>query len=618
MLQNVHIPRPARAQLFWALVDATYFNLELWQQDTGPAWEKIVTGHSRLQRSILAKEMPALEVMKLTPADVTYLLGTPSLLCMLRAKRLRYLVTMVSAAPPALWAVLKCEKGWLGRVLEDLARLKEHSAGPWPEVVPEAWPLWWHEIKDRPGKFKRQVGVAVRRSTVNSLPAEFLREADKAMQKEAMSQGRAGKRRQAADKYFCVVCQASFCTPSNLACHFRHVHIRRADHLHYAGGTQCCGCGKQHHTLGRILVHLKTVPTCWEAVRRAGLISDTPHAGEGSRLRLKETFDNPKLVPACPAEGPQLIYDDGDSEVLLPREKDVLLAVPVVGGEIEDWVRRSAASHEAAARHQLWTVVRASLQPYPFYQSEFHEVLCRVLEDVVELQPQVLHWPEDLYELVVSCLKEWRSDLLVEALIDDAAAADAEKRRGSTVVREAVISPVRCFAFEEADVVILIGDSFPELERTHFLAVCKCRRLRVCEYGWDLESFRKVDFSRVGAVHYNISCSWEARDSLEVNHGWGTLAFQKWTDESALWHAGLCRLFGHLLRLMWKLLLQGRALGFHVDNKAHAVLNSDAFRRVGAEGQWSSWSLDGVRCWASSVSATARSLPEAWGLSFAS
>ena len=392
VLQNVHIPRPARAQLFSALVDATYFNLELWQQDIGQAWDKLVAGHSRLQRTILAKEMPAMESMKLTPADATYLLGTPSLLCMLRAKRLRYLITMVSAAPPALWAVLKCERGWLGKLVEDLAWLKAHSAGPWPEVMPETWPMWWHEIKDQPGRFKRQIGTAVARFTVDSLPAEFMREADKAMQQEALSQGRAGQRRQAVEKHFCVVCQASFCTPSNLACHFRHVHGRRADHLYYSGGTRCCGCGKQHHTIDRILVHLKTVPTCWRAVRRAGLVSDQPHAGEVSRLRLKEAFENPKLVPACPTEGPQLLYDDGDSEILLPLEKEVLLAASVICGAVEDWVRKSTASCDVAARHQLWAVVKAGLQRYPFYQSEFKEVLCRVHDEVVDLQPRVLHW----------------------------------------------------------------------------------------------------------------------------------------------------------------------------------------------------------------------------------
>ena len=183
-----------------------------------------------------------------------------------------------------------------------------------------------------------------------------------------------------------------------------------------------------------------------------------------------------------------------------------------------------------------------------------------------------------------------------------------ERRKGSAVVREAVIPPVRRFAFEEADVVVFFGDSFPELERTHFLAVCKCRRLRVCECGWDLESFRNVDFSRVGAIHCNISCSWEVRDGLEMNHGWGTLAFQKWTNEAALGRAGLCRLFGHVLRTMWKL-LQGRALGFRVNNNARDILYSDAFSRVRTEGQWSSWTLEGVSCWASTVSVMARSLP---------
>ena len=165
-LQNVHIPRPTRAQLFSALVEATFFNFELWQQDVGSAWEKIVVGHSRLQRSILSRELPALELMKLTPADVTFVLGTPDLLSMLRTKRLRYLVTLMSSAPPALWAILKCEKGWLAKVVEDLQWLCHFSTGPWPPVSAESWPLWWHEVKNKPGRFKRQVGIAVKRATL--------------------------------------------------------------------------------------------------------------------------------------------------------------------------------------------------------------------------------------------------------------------------------------------------------------------------------------------------------------------------------------------------------------------------------------------------------------------
>ena len=619
VLQNVHIPRPTRAQLFSALVESTFFTLELWQQDVGSAWEKLVAGHSRLQRSLLAKELPAMELLKLTPADVTFLLGTPSLLALLRAKRLRYLVTLVGAAPPALWAVLKCEKEWLARVVEDLAWLCSLSTGPWPAVAREAWPLWWHEIKDRPGRFKRQIGLAVQRDTLNGLPAAFMCETDRAMQKEAVAQGRETSRRHAGHQFFCAACQLPFRSLSNLACHFRHVHNRRADHLHYAGGTICCGCGAQHHTMGRILNHLKTVPRCWQAVRGAGLISDEPHAGEGSRLRLREAFENPRLVPACPAGRVQLLYDDGNEGVLLPREKAVLRAASSLGGSIEDWVALHVdASYGDVARHSLWHEFCSCLRQYPFYSSEFQEVINRTKADIVELQPETLCWDSACFEFVVGCLAEWGNAFSIDILVDTDAAAATEKRRAGTVLRELKVQPMCRFQYVAEQLIVLFGDALPDKERTHLLDMCRHRRLQVRELGWNLASFRDVNFSRVGAVHCSIAGSWEMRDGPLLHHDWGTLVFHAWTEDVRLHQAGLCRIFGHVLRLMWKLLLQGRALAFHFCCHASAILNSQPLQRVRSVGTWCAWHDSDAFCWATAAQSGANSLVKACCLGDAS
>ena len=155
VLQNPSIPRPDRARLFDALIDSTFFNLELWQQPDGPAWHKLKVGYSRLQRAILSREMHPEVLMKLSAADVSFILGTPSLQALVRSRRLRYLATLVKAGPAELWAVLKSEQAWMQCVLEDLQWFRNHAAGTWPEVTPAHWPLWWHEMKQHAGKYKR-------------------------------------------------------------------------------------------------------------------------------------------------------------------------------------------------------------------------------------------------------------------------------------------------------------------------------------------------------------------------------------------------------------------------------------------------------------------------------
>ena len=143
-----------------------------------------------------------------------------------------------------------------------------------------------------------------------------------------------------------------------------------------------------------MLNHLKTVPRCWAAVRKAGLISDAPHAGLGSKVRLAEASANPKLVPACPRGKMRLVYDDGPGVQLLPREKEVLLASSHLGGCIEDWVLACEPDADSVtARYQLWQVVQRCLRRFPFYCEEFREVIGLALKDIQALQPKVL-WVE--------------------------------------------------------------------------------------------------------------------------------------------------------------------------------------------------------------------------------
>ena len=135
-----------------------------------------------------------------------------------------------------------------------------------------------------------------------------------AMSKTETEHGRFASRRRVAQSgaaLYCVPCQQPFASVSNLMCHLRHIHGRHADHLYYSGSPICPACGLNYHCMGRVLTHLKTVPKCWQAVKAAGFVGDVPHHGEGSRLRKQERAAHPNLVPAVPAVGPRVVYDDG-------------------------------------------------------------------------------------------------------------------------------------------------------------------------------------------------------------------------------------------------------------------------------------------------------------------
>ena len=172
-----------------------------------------------------------------------------------------------------------------------------------------------------------------------------------------------------------------------------------------------------------------------------------------------------------------------------------------------------------------WTIVRRSLRKFPFVLAEFQDVIGKTLVDFRALQPKVLDWDDDHYTLVVTCLEEWQVGFSTEALMDDEATASAEAMRDGTLLRDTVVRPIYRCSFVDAAVVVLFGDPIQPEERTHFLAVCSRKQLRVVECGWDLQMFRGLDFNNVGAVHCNISSSWEVRDGLVLNHGWGTLTF---------------------------------------------------------------------------------------------
>ena len=220
LLQNPKIQRSLRTALFATLVESTFFNLELWTGEEHQAWKKMIDGHSRLQRGLLRCEFRAKQIMKLSPADVSFILGVPNMQVMLRSTRLRYLITLVRAAPEQLWAVLKAETTWISQLRDDLRWFRDLAPGRWPAVDEQHWPIWWHEIKERPGRFKRQIGKAVRRAVLNGLRHGFEQEAVDAMRRNSTVYARMTQAQEAAaegSSCYCGPCGKHFQTRTHFA-----------------------------------------------------------------------------------------------------------------------------------------------------------------------------------------------------------------------------------------------------------------------------------------------------------------------------------------------------------------------------------------------------------------
>ena len=112
------------------------------------------------------------------------------------------------------------------------------------------------------------------------------------------------------------------------------------------------------------------------------------------------------IVPAIPACGTRILYDDADVRALLPREKLVLRCASVLGGAIADWVESCRADPvDVTLEQALRSVLCRSLSAFPLLTHEFQQATLGACSDIEELQDDILQWPRPLYEFVVQHLQ---------------------------------------------------------------------------------------------------------------------------------------------------------------------------------------------------------------------
>ena len=250
--QNRDIALPIRGQVFTVLVDATYFNLELWETTATRAWSKLKACHTRLLRRLFVKEIPADDLMRLPEHVMCMRTGHPPLEVLLRSKRLRYLISLIKAAPRVRWALIKWQQSWAQSVKEDLRWFTGYCAGKWPAVEATAWPLWWHQVHEHPGQFRRDVRKATAAATVDFVFAGVTRAAEEAALRDTCREFPRLCRMQPAEVWVCAPCLKTFSRKAHLAVHFFKVHQRKARQRYFHGDSRCPGCGLQYHCVDRL------------------------------------------------------------------------------------------------------------------------------------------------------------------------------------------------------------------------------------------------------------------------------------------------------------------------------------------------------------------------------
>ena len=623
LLHNPRVQRGIRTDLFATLVESTFFNLELWTGEEHKAWKKLVDGHSRLQRGLLRCELHPEKVMRLSPADVSLILGVPSLQILLRSKRLRYLVTLVRAAPDELWAVLKAEKTWICRLLEDLQWFVTVASGSWPAVDEQHWPLWWHELRDRPGRFKRQVGQAVKQATLRGLRPDLENEAVASMRQSSTVYHRMSQAQMAATEgvsCYCGPCGKHFQARTHFACHLRHIHGRRADHLYYNGDCVCPGCRRDFRSWTRILKHLKVSSKCLDVARLAGQMGEIPSSGEGSRSWKDDVAKNPAIAPACARHKTILLYDDEEIGAVLPREKLQEGCAAAVGSAIDDWAQGEFNGTNAAAQcqEQLWRIVRGRLVTFPLFIEEHRRALSLVVKDISELCGKAFQWSSDCQELIFRSLNDWQETLSYQSLAGDTPCQygmDGSVRPPS--FQDVGISHHEPFLFTREHVVAFLGDELPTAERTHLLT-CLADRLLYPEFcKWSWPSFRKLEESRLDAICLCISSTWEVKDVGNVDFGWRPFTLEVWSENPLLRQATVVRFLCCFAKQAWKLFLHGRQIAMAFCGKARCLLHSPPVRMLCSHGDWVTWSRGDWVVTSASCRPQADGIATSWGFTIA-
>ena len=375
VFQNTAIPLFTTGRLLTVFVDSTYFNLEVWKGPADPGWRRLELGHQKVMRRVLARDFPADEVVRLTPVEVTCLTAHPPLLLLLRSRRLRFLICLLKAAPPVLWALIQMEGAWGRQLLDDLEWLRQFDVQEWPQVAPSTWPCWWHRISGAPNAFRRAVARAMEKAMVHYV-ADGLKNAHDAAMNRLV--GKAYPEFEDAERATCWVCppcKTAYRSKANLACHFFKRHGRVAQYRLYQGEPVCPCCLKNFFDDHRIRIHLRNSPACWDFAVGRGLCGGSAMAGVGSRAWRELRKQNPIVCPPQEQEVvalPSGCHRGGTGSPV----QDV---IDCFAGRVGEWLE---AQLEEVTLESFLAYLASAVQDLPLFPDEFCSATLQLEDDI--------------------------------------------------------------------------------------------------------------------------------------------------------------------------------------------------------------------------------------------
>eukprot|EP00439_Symbiodinium_sp_Y106_P049738 s3300_g6.t1 len=187
---------------------------------------------------------------------------------------------MVGNGPPALWAMLQSEDGWLTKVREDIAQLRAKDED-WPEDTLTAWQTWTHKVRERPGFYKHKVKRFLQQAHRDYVKVHWARAGLWVLYRDLRAT--APRTELPMTQWACRACRRGFRSKKQLGVYHFKSHGRVATYRECIEGTECRSCGRQFWTTARLSTHLRDSQACVSGLRGRGMTAETIAPGIGSR-----------------------------------------------------------------------------------------------------------------------------------------------------------------------------------------------------------------------------------------------------------------------------------------------------------------------------------------------
>ena len=380
IFQNTKLALCKRVNIFNACVFSIFF----WGSGTWPVLRACEFRYChgaflRLLRRLIAKDVPQELSVQWSETQLCAFVRILPFTAQLRAQRIAYYGRLVAKAPDPLWALLAQERQWLDNVKLDLEWFwtQIQSKVFRPRLVdPDGLQYWRDIILHHPGTWKGllkkmrahvllQQDIAVARSQFHKDFLARLGDLDLLPHDANPPQ-----RPQVEDCFFCLPCGKAFATRTAWATHSFRKHHRRARERFVVDQTVCGHCFHAFHSPHRLYLHLRTSPTCFQALRLQGISVD-PLPGKGSKSWCPEAEFT--LCPFQQAAGPAGPVPADEDAIPTISDHECALLLDLMNLEVQ-WQELVPLPDNPV---DLWPAVCEAIRTHPVSMQEVYQV-CEV------------------------------------------------------------------------------------------------------------------------------------------------------------------------------------------------------------------------------------------------